>query len=202
MSGWTFQVDLKWKDSTNQEKLSTLKFLQNSFLDEAIGRRNATSLILWRIIFAIRFCVKERQKKKNPASFPKEQKTQSLCQRASCVSRKGKFLGEDGCSADGVPDFCSPNWQSLLSHSSQLSFNIIPRLPVWFDALVRRQIRRWNTASDAPTATLLSLSSQICLCYACHSKAPWLIAFKIETESCSQSLNASHSHLRACLPGC
>lgn len=28
-------------------------------------------------------------------------------------------LGEDRCSPDGMPDFCSPNWHSLLSHSSQ-----------------------------------------------------------------------------------
>lgn len=28
-------------------------------------------------------------------------------------------LGEDRCSPDGMPDFCSPNWHGLLSHSSR-----------------------------------------------------------------------------------
>lgn len=63
---------------------------------------------------------------------------------------KRKILGEDGCGADGGPDFCSPNWHSLLSHSSQPSFNIIPRLPVWFDALVRQQIRRATRRATPP----------------------------------------------------
>ncbi|KAG7235611.1 hypothetical protein INR49_002421 [Caranx melampygus] len=58
-----------------------------------------------------------------------------------------------------------------------------------------KYITRFNAASDAPTATLLSLFSQICLRYARHSKTPRLIAFKIEMESRSQLLNTSPSHL-------
>lgn len=45
-----------------------------------------------------------------------------------------------------------------------------------------------SAASDAPAAALCSLSSQICLRYACHSNAPRLIAFKIETERRCQLL--------------
>lgn len=179
--------------------MTSISCFSNTIINEATV--NTTGFILFYIIFVqpstsfLAVLVKQGKKtQKKPRSSSAAASASELHALAE------ENLGEDRCSPDGMPDFCSPNWHSLLSHSSQQRgkkrprFNIIPSL-VWFDALVPRQITRLNTASNAPTATLLSLSSQICLCYACHSKAPWLIAFKIEMESRSQLLNTSPSHL-------
>lgn len=93
---------------------------------------NTTGFILFYIIIFVQpstsfLAVLVKQEKKNP-------KRSSSASANELHALAEENLGEDRCSPDGMPDFCSPNWHSLLSHSSQQRgekrprFNIIPSL--------------------------------------------------------------------------
>lgn len=121
-----------------------------------------------------------------------------LCQQASRISRE-IWAGPDRAPmarAIFLPLIGRTYEVTVHGLERGLAFNNLPS-PVWLHAFVARQITCSNAASDTPTATLLSLSSQICLRYACHSNSARLIAFKIEMERRCQLLNTSPSRLLA-----
>lgn len=154
-------------------------------------KSRSVSVILFNIIFA------QSSTSSGAALRRKAQQSGCRCQQASRISRQN-WAGADR--ADGTRHLCSliGRIYGVTVHSLEkaLAFNNIPS-SVWLHAFVARQIRCLSAASDAPATVLLSLSSQICLRYACHSNAPRLIAFKIEMERRCQLLNTSPSRLLA-----